>query len=159
MTSQLNRLSLGATFISSISSSTQNLSITASSSDFSITSNDENYKYLGLDQNTTKSSSSSVYTSSNVVDLAGTRYIDLLIDLPLASNNNRNMNKNLLARVWRNADSFNTIFYNNNNFNFVKLLTTSFNGLRIRLQDEFGDLLNTNGVDWDCVIEFKLADK
>ena len=69
------------------------------------------------------------------------------------------MNKNILARIWKSANAYDTIFYNNNDFNFIKLLTTSFNGLRIKLIDEWGNLLDLNGLDWDCVLELRLQNK
>jgi hypothetical protein len=156
LTTQLDALSLGATFTASISSTQQKLSITSSTGDFTITADNQNYIYLGLDKSNSKSSSSSVWISDNVIDLSGTRYIDFIIDIPLASNNNKNLNKNILSRIWKNADNFDTIFYKNNDFNFVKMLTTSFNGLRITLLDEWGNIVDLNGMNWDCVLELRL---
>ena len=137
LTTQLNNLSLGATFVSSISTNTQKLSITSSTGDFTITSNTQNNRYLGLDINTSKNSTSSVYTSNNVIDLSGTSYIDLIVDLPLASINNTNQNKNILARIWPNVDYFDTIFYSTQNFDYVKLLTLSIGSIRTTLRDEW----------------------
>ena len=159
LTTQLNSLSLGATFLISINAIQQKLSITSSTGDFTISSDNQNYIYLGLNKDTSKTSSSSVWTSNNVIDLSGTRFIDFIIDLPLASNNNKNLNKNILARIWKNSNAYDTIFYNNNDFNFIKLLTTSFNGLRIKFIDEWGNLLDLNGLDWDCVLELRLQNK
>lgn len=150
---QMNTVSTGITFIASISASTNKLTITASSGDFSITSNTKNYRYLGLNQSVSKSSSSSVWVSNNVLDLSGTAYIDILTDLPLCSSNVANSRNGLLARIWVNADNFNKIFYSSEAFNFLKLLTARLNSIQITLLDDCGDVVNLNGSHYSLVLE------
>jgi hypothetical protein len=106
-----------------------------------------------LNDNITKASTASVWTSNNVIDLSGTSYIDILTDLPLASNNNKNLNHGLLARVWVNADPFNKIFYSSETFTFVKLLSARLNGVRITLLDDRGYQLDLNGNDYSIALE------
>jgi hypothetical protein len=153
--SKLNAGGLGATFTSSISSSTNKLSITASTGNFTITSNATgNSKYIGLDDSTSKSSTGSVFVSDNVLDLSGTAYIDLFTDLPLASSNVSNVNSNgLLARIWCNSPNFDKIFYSSESFDFVKLLTSRLNNITIILKDDRGYVMDLNGLNYSLVLE------
>ena len=73
--------------------------ITNTNADFSITSNDYNYGSLGQDKSVTTTSTSNVWTSPNVLNFAGTSYIDILTDLPIASTNSATQNGNVLQRV------------------------------------------------------------
>jgi hypothetical protein len=150
---RMNAVGLGVTFVATISSSTNKLSITASSGNFTITSNTKNYKYLGLNRSDSKASTSSVWVSECVLDLSGTSYIDILTDLPLASSNVANSRNGLLNRIWVNSASFNKIFYSSESFDFIKLLTSRLNSLRITLLDDNGDILNLNGCDYSIVLE------
>jgi len=153
---QLNALAIGATNTSSYSTQTGKLSISSSdSTDFSITSNTSNYRYLGMDISSVVSSVSGIWVSPNVIDLAGTRYIDILVDLPIASVNTRNRNKNVLARVYINADRWGQILYLKENFSFCKLLTSRLNSISFQLIDEFGYELSLNGTEWIATLEIK----
>jgi len=120
---------------------------------FTITSNAYNYRYLGLPPSTALASSTLTWTSTNVCDFSGTRYISIITDLPIASANSSNFNNNVLTRVWCNTSSFNTIFYSSQAFDYIKLLTTKLNTISLRLVDEFGSTVDLNGLQWSVVLE------
>ena len=137
------------------SSLTGKITITNATTDFSITSNTTNYRYLGLPISTTLASSSKVWVSTNVCDFSGTRYIDMISDIPLASVNTGNPNNNLLSRIWCNISSFGTIFYASSNFDYMLLRTNRIGTLRLQLLDEFGNTIDLNGLNWSCTLEVK----
>ena len=156
LNTQLDALPLGATFTTTYSTTNGKLSIVSSdTSDFTITSNTQNYRYLGMNISSVVSSVSGIWTSPNVIDLAGSRYIDKLVDLPIASVNTKNRNKNILARVFINADRFGQILYLKENFAFCKLLTARLNQISFQLVDEFNNELDLNGTEWIATLEIK----
>ena len=156
LNTQLNSFPLGITFASSCSSTNGKLTIASSdTSDFTITSNTQNYRYLGMNVSSVVPSVSGIWVSPNVIDLSGSRYIDVLVDLPISSVNTKNKNKNVLARVYINADRFSQILYLKENFSFCKLLTARLNQISFQLVDEFNNELDLNGTEWNCTIEIK----
>lgn len=121
---------------------------TLDTTDFVITTDNKNYKYLGFAKNSTNTSSSGVLVSSNVINISGTEYIDVCSNLTVASENSSNLNRNVLTRVYPNSSPFSSIFYNATSDN-----ATHFNGqhiqrLHLQLKDEFGDIIDLNGLDW-----------
>lgn len=120
---------------------------------FSITSNNYNYKWLGLPKSTAKASTGVSWVSPNVIDIGGTLFIDLLTDIPISSVNTRDFNRNILARIYVNADFGGTIQYTHESFDFVKLLTSRINGATFILVDENNVELDMNGLNWSAVLE------
>jgi len=146
----------GSTFTPSYSSTNGKMTIVSSNlTEFSIISNEQNFRYLGMPPNTTVASASGTWISPRVIDLAGTRYIDIWSNLPLDSTNTRNQDKGILARVYPNADNWGQILYNKESFDFCRLLTDRVNSISIRLLDEFGNTVDLNGTDWNMTIELR----
>lgn len=153
-------VSLGATFVSSISATTGKLTLTASSGTFSVVSQSYNNRYLGMNTNSTVASVLTVWESPNVVDLTVSRYIDILVEVPMASVNTTNKNRNILCRIPCNQTPFSTIYYSQSNFNFVSLLTRKFNQLSVLLVDEYQNEIDLNGLNWSLVLNVKsMTDK
>lgn len=155
---QLGAVATGVSFYPSIDTITGKLGITASSNEqFSITSNSVNGRWLGMNEGQTilftGITTDTSFTSSNVVDLSGTRYIELQTDIPLDSVNTRDRNKNILARVFVNGNSFDYTTYTSQSFQFVKLNTNKLNHCRFKLLDEWGYLLDLNGNEWSMSLE------
>ena len=155
LNTQLDALPLSTTFTTTYSAINGKLSIVASEGDFTITSDTQNYRYLGMNKSSVVPSVSGIWQSPNVIDLSGSGYIDVLVDLPISSVNTKNKNKNVLARVYINADRFSQILYLKENFSFCKLLTARLNQISFQLVDEFNNELDLNGTEWNCTIEIK----
>lgn len=154
-TSMLNTqlgVSAGITFSSSISATTGLLGITANNSNpsFGITG----YPWLGTTQTTTLYNSvGSALTLPVPINLSGTPYIDVRADLPLSSVNSKDFNRYLLARVPINTTPFNSIFYTNDNFNYVNTQTENINSLQLSLFDADGNQMDLNQHTWQIVLE------
>lgn len=148
-------LNTGITVASSISATTGKLTIIPSAGDISITSDAYNYRYLGMNASSTVSSTSSVWISPSICDLTVSRYIDIICELPLASVNTTNKNRNVLARIPCNQSPFTTIYYSQSNFNFVSLLTRKFTQMTITLVDENQQVIDLNNLDWSLVLNVK----
>lgn len=145
----------GVTVASAISATTGKLAFTVSNGNLSVTSNTNNYRYLGLPQSTTLTGTGGSWISTNICDLTISRYIDILVEVPLASSNTTNKNRNVLARIPTNQTPFTTIYYSQSNFNFVSLLTRKFTQLSLQLVDESQQEIDLNGLDWSLVLNVK----
>lgn len=150
----------GSTFTPAYSSSTGKMTITSSNlTEFSIVSNTKNNRYLGMSPSTTVSSASGVWTSPNVIDLAGSAFVDVYTNLPLASVNTRNIDHGLLVRVYPTASQFEQIVYTKADFNYIRLLTDRLNQITFTLRDDNGDILDLNGTEWACTLEYRTLPK
>jgi hypothetical protein len=106
------------------------------------------------------------YVSEGIVNLLGTRYIYMVID---DFNNNVNdgfyaafgssiLNKNILARISLQGESFNYVSQNN-----LNLITTprqyfgpvDIQKLQVQLLDEYGRILNLNNMDYSFCLTFQ----
>jgi hypothetical protein len=108
------------------------------------------------------------YVSEGVVDLLGPRYLYLVID---DYNNNVNnnfysafnssiLNKNILARLTLQANTFN--IFTENNLNIVTTPRQYFGpvkiqNLNIQLLDEYGRILDLNNMDYSFALTFQTA--
>lgn len=153
----LSGVSTGVTFLSSVSTTTGLLSITGFNTGpaFGITAP----TWMGV------SSSSVVYNSNGTaltlaypINLAGTPYIDVRCDIPLNSVNSKDFNRFILARVLVNTTPFNTIFYNNDSFNYVNSQATTINSLNLSLYDAYGNQMDLNGQNWELTLEISSND-
>jgi hypothetical protein len=108
------------------------------------------------------------YVSEGVVDLLGPRYLYLVVD-DFNNNVNNNfysafnssiLNKNILARISLQANTFNIFTENNLNivttprqyFGPVKILN-----LNIQLLDEYGRVIDLNNMDYSFSLTFQTA--
>ena len=108
------------------------------------------------------------YVSEGIVDLAGPRYIYLVVD---DFNNNVNnsfysafnssiLNKNILARISLQSDTFN--IFTENNLNIVTTPRQYFGpvkiqNLNIQLLDEYGRIIDLNNMDYSFALTFQTA--
>ena len=108
------------------------------------------------------------YVSEGIVDLAGPRYIYLVVD---DFNNNVNnsfysafnssiLNKNILARISLQSDTFN--IFTENNLNIVTTPRQYFGpvkiqNLNIQLLDEYGRIIDLNNIDYSFALTFQTA--
>ena len=99
------------------------------------------------------------YVSEGIIDLSGLRYVYLVID---DYNNNVNngfysafnsslLNKNILARISLQADTFSIL--SENNLNLITIPREYFgpvniNNLTIQILDEYGRIINLNNMDY-----------
>jgi len=111
-----------------------------------------------MNKNVTTTSTSNVWISPNVLNLAGTSYIDILTDLPIASTNSATQNGNVLQRVSCTVSAFNMIYLNSSSFDFCQLLTTRLNNISLRLVDEYNQELDLNGMNWSICLEIRDVD-
>jgi len=156
LTNALNNASLGTTFSTSYSSIDGLLTInSADSSDFTITTNDLNNSYLGMERSSSVSSSSGTWTSPNVLDLSGTKYIEIRTSLDLNSTTTINYNRSTLARIPVDVPSFNTIVYTASSFKFVNSRSNFYNSIRFMLYDDRQQPLSLNGLDYTLILLMK----
>lgn len=149
----MNAAGLGVTFDPEYNTSSGNLVITASSGDFFITTNGNNNAYLGMAVNVTQYSASSVLTSSGILDLSGTKFIEVRSDLNLNSSTTINYNRNVLARIPVSVAPFNTIIYTSQAFVKINSRSNFFNSITLSLWDDRGSPLDLNGADWSmCMV-------
>jgi hypothetical protein len=108
------------------------------------------------------------YVSEGVVDLLGPRYIYLVVD-DFNNNVNNNfysafnssiLNKNILARVSLQANTFN--IFSENNLNIVTTPRQYFGpvkiqNLNIQLLDEYGRIIDLNNMDYSFSLTFQTA--
>jgi hypothetical protein len=108
------------------------------------------------------------YVSEGIVDLLGPRYIYLVVD---DFNNNVNnsfysafnssiLNKNILARISLQANTFN--IFTENNLNIVTTPRQYFGpvkiqNLNIQLLDEYGRVIDLNNMDYSFSLTFQTA--
>ena len=108
------------------------------------------------------------YVSEGVVDLLGPRYLYLVVD---DFNNNVNnsfysafnssiLNKNILARISLQANTFN--IFTENNLNIVSTPRQYFGpvkiqNLNIQLLDEYGRVIDLNNMDYSFSLTFQTA--
>ena len=108
------------------------------------------------------------YVSEGIVDLLGPRYIYLVVD---DFNNNVNnsfysafnssiLNKNILARISLQANTFN--IFTENNLNIVTTPRQYFGpvklqNLNIQLLDEYGRVMDLNNMDYSFALSFQTA--
>jgi len=130
---------------------------TGDASEFQIITDTQNYKYLGFDKSSTNSSSSGSLTSSNVIDVSGSQYIEVRTDLPIHSENNSNLNRDVLLRVYPNSEVFSTIFYQNNNAQ-VHFTSDKIQRVRFTLFDEFDNQMDLNGLNWSLTLKVSPRD-
>lgn len=154
-TSMLNTalgVSAGTTFTSSVSATQGTLSIVASNGgSFGVTGP----LFLGTTSTSVRyNSSGSTLTFGKPLNLAGTQFIDVRTDLALASGNTRDNNRSLLVRVPVNTTPFNTIFYNNEAFNYINSDNNTINNIQLSLFDDGGNLMNLNGYNYNINLEF-----
>lgn len=103
---------------------------------------------LGFD-NTTYSFSSLTLTSVNILNLQKTSAIDIYSDI-VADNNG------LLSVIFPSSNDFSVISYINDHpgYNNRELIKSSFDTMTISLVDEYGNLLDLNGIDITCNLLF-----
>jgi hypothetical protein len=108
------------------------------------------------------------YVSEGVVDLLGPRYLYLVVD-DFNNNVNNNfysafnssiLNKNILARVSLQANTFNIL--TENNLNIVSTPRQYFGpvkiqNLNIQLLDEYGRVIDLNNMDYSFSLTFQTA--
>ena len=108
------------------------------------------------------------YVSEGVVDLLGPRYLYLVVD-DFNNNVNNNfysafnssiLNKNILARVSLQANTFN--IFTENNLNIVTTPRQYFGpvkiqNLNIQLLDEYGRVIDLNNMDYSFSLTFQTA--
>ena len=108
------------------------------------------------------------YVSEGVVDLLGPRYVYLVVD-DFNNNVNNNfysafnssiLNKNILARVSLQANTFNIL--TENNLNIVSTPRQYFGpvkiqNLNIQLLDEYGRVIDLNNMDYSFSLTFQTA--
>lgn len=108
------------------------------------------------------------YVSEGIVDLLGPRYLYLVVD---DFNNNVNnsfysafnssiLNKNILARISLQANTFN--IFTENNLNIVSTPRQYFGpvkiqNLNIQLLDEYGRVIDLNNMDYSFSLTFQTA--
>lgn len=108
------------------------------------------------------------YVSEGIVDLLGPRYVYLVVD---DYNNNVNnnfysafnssiLNKNILARISLQTNTFN--IFTENNFNIVTTPRQYFGpvkiqNLNIQLLDEYGRIIDLNNMDYSFSLVFQTA--
>jgi hypothetical protein len=108
------------------------------------------------------------YVSEGIVDVSGPRYFFLAIDDYNNSVNNNFfsafnssiLNKNILAKICLQAQSFNILFENN-----LSLITTpreyfgpvNIQNLNIQLLDEYGRVIDLNNMDYSFCLTFTTA--
>ena len=129
------------------------------SSDFVIITDTKNYKYLGFNASSTNNSASGSLVSTNVIDVAGTRYIDIRSNLHTHSSNSSNNNRDLLARIYPNSDPFASIFYDHSSFEGVYFDGNYLRQLELALYDDNNDLLDLNGQEWSISLITKLRNQ
>jgi hypothetical protein len=153
LTTQLNVV-LVPTYSTAFSTNTGKFTFsTGDSSEFVLVADTKNYKYLGFAISTSNSSASGSLVSTNVINISGTEYIDILSNLQLASENSSNLNRDVLARVYPNSAAFSSIFYNATSDSSVHFEGQHINRLHLRLVDEFGDPLSLNGLNWNFTLK------
>ena len=152
----MNAAGLGVTFDPEYNTSSGKLVITSSDgSDFYITTSGLNNSYLGMPVFTTLYSvaSTGVFTSTNILDLSGTKFIEVRCDLNLNSTTTINYNRNVLARIPVNVSPFNSIIYTSQAFIKINSRSNFFNSLSLSLWDDRGVALDLNGAEWSmCMI-------
>lgn len=108
------------------------------------------------------------YVSEGVVDLLGPRYLYLVVD-DFNNNVNNNfysafnssiLNKNILARISLQANTFN--IFTENNLNIVTTPRQYFGpvkiqNLNIQLLDEYGRVIDLNNMDYSFSLTFQTA--
>jgi hypothetical protein len=108
------------------------------------------------------------YVSEGIVDLLGPRYLYLVVD-DFNNNVNNNfysafnssiLNKNILARVSLQANTFN--IFTENNLNIVSTPRQYFGpvkiqNLNIQLLDEYGRIMDLNNMDYSFSLTFQTA--
>lgn len=108
------------------------------------------------------------YVSEGIVDLLGPRYVYLVVD-DFNNNVNNNfysafnssiLNKNILARISLQANTFN--IFTENNLNIITTPRQYFGpvkiqNLNIQLLDEYGRILDLNNMDYSFAITFQTA--
>ena len=108
------------------------------------------------------------YVSEGVVDLLGPRYLYLVVD-DFNNNVNNNfysafnssiLNKNILARISLQANTFN--IFSENNLNIVTTPRQYFGpvkiqNLNIQLLDEYGRIIDLNNMDYSFSLTFQTA--
>ena len=108
------------------------------------------------------------YVSEGVVDLSGPRYLYLVVD-DFNNNVNNNfysafnssiLNKNILARLSLQANTFN--IFTENNLNIVTTPRQYFGpvkiqNLNIQLLDEYGRIIDLNNMDYSFSLTFQTA--
>lgn len=108
------------------------------------------------------------YVSEGVVDLLGPRYLYLVVD-DFNNNVNNNfysafnssiLNKNILARISLQANTFN--IFTENNLNIVTTPRQYFGpvkiqNLNIQLLDEYGRIIDLNNMDYSFSLTFQTA--
>lgn len=108
------------------------------------------------------------YVSEGIVDVSGPRYFFLAIDDYNNSVNNNFfsafnssiLNKNILAKICLQAQSFNILFENN-----LSLITTpreyfgpvNIKNINIQLLDEYGRVIDLNNMDYSFCLTFTTA--
>ncbi len=108
------------------------------------------------------------YVSEGIVDLLGPRYLYLVVD-DFNNNVNNNfysafnssiLNKNILARISLQANTFN--IFTENNLNIVSTPRRYFGpvniiNLNIQLLDEYGRIIDLNNMDFSFSLNFETA--
>lgn len=112
----------------------------------------------------------SVYDAEALIDISGTRYIYLAIDdsktnlndFVIGNMRSSYLNENIIARITLSNDKYQVINNNTTNTELKDTQTRFYpqpvkiDRLRIKLFDEYGKLLNLNGMDVSLTLEFTL---
>jgi hypothetical protein len=106
------------------------------------------HKFLGLSAGT-HSSSSGVITSDVSVDFSGVREIRIWADIPFQSTTTWDRNSNVLAVIYPSESFGDYCVYKLENFAPITVQNGALNGNhRIRLLDEYNQLIDLRGSDW-----------
>lgn len=154
-------LQSGVTFTTSYSNQSGKLNYLGTTGyDFDIISNGFNFEYLGFNKSSTNSSSGNQpsLTSSNVVNLIGTKYIDIVSNLGLTTSTNRDRDeRQILARIPAvSSGPLNTIFFNSKTLEFVTYQYDHLSQLSLELRDDKNNLLDLNGQDWSMTLKVQI---
>lgn len=122
---------------------------------FNIVVPNSQYKYLGLSVGTHTTpigTTSWSLESDEVVDLSGTNEINIETSLSLWSVNNDDNNFNRLVSIFPNAAAGDFIQYTGESFGRIRMKSERIDWERFTLRDEWNQILDLNGRDWNMAI-------
>ena len=152
---------LSATVTISLSNTTGVITITRSTLNFSISPLSTCYELLGLQKETTYTSTSSILTAPYPINLLGIK--TLQIKSPSLSTQNfssfTKSHNTLLATLSVDATLFGQINYHNYTDLRTSFSNVELNGLDIQFYDENDNLVNFNNVNWSITLAIHLTRK
>jgi hypothetical protein len=111
-----------------------------------ITAN-ENQGFLGLTTGT-HSASVSTISGDRFADLSGPLEVRVITDIPIMSTNSLNANRDVLVSVYPAVAFGSVAEYTNHDFAHIKLRANKLGMHQFSLQNEFGEQLDLNGMNW-----------